>query len=133
MISVIVLVGGGFFLFQHFTASAQNKTNQPSIDEITKSLTVDTDEMTTNLKSSNHFIKVQFKIQVSNQKTKDEVNKRMFQVKNAIIYELSGMDPNQLQGPKGLNLLETSLKNRLNEILLKGHVTRVYTTDILIQ
>lgn len=131
---VFIVAGGGFLVFNHFSKTAQaNKSNQPNIDDIVKNLTVDTDEITTNLKTSNNFVKVKFKIQVSNQTTKDELQKRMFQVKNEIIYQLSGMKPSDLQGPTGLNNLETALKKRFNSLLKDGSVVRVYTTEILIQ
>ncbi len=108
------------------TAKAEN------IDNIVKNLTVDTEEITTNLKDD-HFIKVQFKLQASDKDTKDELTKREFQVKNAIIYTLSNLTPKDLQGSDGLNKLESLLKAKINSYLKKGHLTHVYTTEKIIQ
>nr|WP_275583919.1 flagellar basal body-associated FliL family protein [Scopulibacillus daqui] len=95
-------------------------------------MTFETDEMTTNMKD-NHYLKVQFKIQLSNKEAKEELTDRAFQVKNTIIYILSGLTPRDLQGPKGLKNLENSIKYKVNQYLESGQVTHVYTTEKIIQ
>ncbi|MFC7392557.1 flagellar basal body-associated FliL family protein [Scopulibacillus cellulosilyticus] len=132
--SVIVIGLAGYLWFYFMDSnkigSAKDKNND--IKYIIKNLTVDTDEITTNLKDD-HYIKVQFKIQVSNKDAKKELTDREFQVKNAIIYILSGMTPRDLQGPKGLTRLENLIKSKINQDLESGQVTHVYTTEKIIQ
>ena len=66
-------------------SSADN--DKPNIDEIVAS-TVDFPEITTNL-STNDFIRISFNIQTDSKKAKRRITKRMFQVNNIIIEELS--------------------------------------------
>jgi flagellar FliL protein len=113
-------------------AKEQTDVENPTADQIVNDLTVETGEVTTNIKD-NHFIKVSFSIQVSNKKARDELNKRSFQLKNAVIYTVSGMNAEDLQDQKGMRNLENLIKTRINEFLESGHVTRVYTTQKIVQ
>lgn len=132
--AVIVFLGiSSFFVMNYIKADHTSAAkNEVSIDDIVKNLTVDTEEITTNLKDD-HYIKVMFKIQVSSKDAKDELGKREFQVKNAIIYTLSGLTPKDLQGPEGLSKLEVKLKGKVDGFLKHGQVTHVYTTEKIIQ
>ncbi|RYM07176.1 flagellar basal body-associated protein FliL [Sporolactobacillus sp. THM7-7] len=131
MVLLIVAVAAGFFVVNRM---AEDKTDvvHPNIDQIVKDLTVETGEITTNIKGD-HFIKVNFNIQVSNKDAKDELTKRSFQVKNAVIYTVSGMSPNDLQDQKGIVNLERLIGDRVNGFLDSGHVTHVYTTEKIVQ
>ncbi|MFD2616882.1 flagellar basal body-associated FliL family protein [Terrilactibacillus laevilacticus] len=131
-IFIFVAVAGFFvvnMIHEHKT-SAQKK--DISIDTIVNDLTIDTEEMTTNMKD-NHFANVQFKIQVSSKDAKEELTKREFQVKNAIILILSNLTPNDLQGSKGIDRLQQLIKDQINAFLKSGRVVNVYTTKKLIQ
>lgn len=127
---IMAAVAGYFILNGMAKSKAEEK--HPDIDEIVDNLTVSTDEITTNLKGD-HFVKVKFNIQVSSEAAKDELAKRSFQVKNAIIYTLSGKTPGDLQGQAGIANLEQSIKKRINSFLQHGKVTHVYTTEKIVQ
>lgn len=127
IIGIIVV----FFLMDG-VAKSKTDINNPSIDQIVNDLTYATGEVTTNIQGD-HFIKVDFNIQVSNKDAKDELTKRSFQVKNAVIYTVSGMKPTDLQDQKGIANLENLIKNRLNGFLRSGTVTHVYTTEKIVQ
>lgn len=86
LLLVITLAGAGAFIYI-WKFTGEQKTNEPSIDEILES-SVDIEEMTTNL-ASNNFIRISFKIQTDSKEAKEELEKRDFQVKNIIIQELS--------------------------------------------
>ncbi|MTT32271.1 flagellar basal body-associated protein FliL [Terrilactibacillus sp. BCM23-1] len=131
-IFIFVAVAGFFVvnMMHQNKTSAQKK--DVSIDTIVNDLTIDTDEITTNMKDS-HFANVQFKIQVSNKDAKEELTKREFQVKNAIILTLSSLTPNDLQGSKGIDRLQQLIKDQINAFLKSGRVVNVYTTKKLIQ
>ncbi|TCP30322.1 flagellar FliL protein [Scopulibacillus darangshiensis] len=134
IMAVVIFLGISSFLVMNYIkgnhTSAAN--DEVTIDDIVENLTVDTEEITTNLRDDD-YIKVTFKIQVSNKEAKEELGKREFQVKNAIIYTLSGLTPKVLLGPKGLANLEAMLKEKLNAFLERGQVTHVYTTEKIIQ
>lgn len=131
MVLMIIGTVAAFFIMSGVgNGSEENK--DPNIDEIVKDLTVATGEITTNIKGD-HFIKLDFNIQVSNKDAKDELEKRSFQVKNAVIYTVSGMTPQDLQDQAGLSNLENMVKNKINSFLTSGTVTHVYTTEKIVQ
>ncbi|MCO7174698.1 flagellar basal body-associated protein FliL [Sporolactobacillus kofuensis] len=133
ILMVLVIIGtvAAFFIMSSMNRS-EEPVKDPNIDEIVKDLTVDTGEITTNIKGD-HFIKLDFNIQVSNKDAKAELTKRSFQVKNAVIYTVSGMTPSDLQDQQGLNKLETMIKVKINSFLKSGTVTHVYTTEKIVQ
>ncbi|WP_100487689.1 flagellar basal body-associated FliL family protein [Sporolactobacillus pectinivorans] len=133
IIMILVIIGTVVAYFM-LSSYAQGKTDiqNPSINEIVQDLTVSTGEITTNIQGD-HFIKVEFNIQVSNRDAKNELMERSFQVKNAVIYTVSGMTPQDLQDQKGIANLEDQVENRINGFLESGHVTHVYTTEKIVQ
>jgi flagellar protein FliL len=127
---ILTLISAG--LFYYMNHKAQGKTDGPTVSDIVDHLSVATDEMTTNLKDDK-FIKVSFLMQVSNKDAKTELEKRQFQVKNTILYLLSNKTEHDLEGQKGIKKLETSLKDQLNQLMKKGQIVHVYTTEKIIQ
>ncbi|MGV3240632.1 flagellar basal body-associated protein FliL [Streptococcus hyovaginalis] len=99
---VITRAGAGVFIYI-WKFTGEQKTNEPSIDEILES-SVDIEEMTTNL-ASNNFIRISFKIQTDSKEAKEELEKRDFQVKNIIIQELSEKKSEELKGKNGQKTL----------------------------
>ena len=131
MVLVIIGTVAAFFIMSNMSHNGETEKD-PDIDEIVKNLTVATGEITTNIKGD-HFIKLDFNIQVSSKDTKEELEKRSFQVKNAVIYTVSGMTPDDLQDQKGIANLEDLVKKRINGLLKNGTVTHVYTTEKIVQ
>lgn len=130
---IVIFLGLSTFIFVNVIKPGHSKASAAeNIDNIDKNLTVDTEEITTNLKDD-HFIKVQFKLQASSKDTKDELVKRDFQVKNAIIYTLSNLTPNDIQGSDGLIHLQDLIQKKIDSYLKTGHLTHVYTTEKIIQ
>ncbi|MBO8171010.1 MAG: flagellar basal body-associated FliL family protein [Bacillaceae bacterium] len=102
-----------------------------SIDEIL-SLTISTDEITTNLYSGD-FIMVQFDLQVDNEEARAELEKRLNQVNHIVIKILSSSTPEDINGAEGLTELEARIMNEVNAILNNGRVVKVYTTKKVLQ
>ncbi len=127
----LTLIGGiTLVLYFQFTKTA-DPDKEPTIDEII-ALSVDINEVTTNL-LTNDFIRVSFKIQVDNSKAKTELEKRDFQVRNIIIRELSGMRASDFTGSAGIENLENTIKDKVNEFMQEGTVVQVYTTGFVLQ
>ncbi|MFN7250832.1 MAG: flagellar basal body-associated protein FliL [Anaerobacillus sp.] len=127
----LTLIGGiTLVLYFQFTKST-DQNNESTIDEIL-ALSVDTNEITTNL-LTNDFIRVTFKIQVDNAKAKKELEKRDFQVRNIIIRELSGMRASDFSGSLGIENLENIIQIKINEYMQEGVVMKVYTTGFVLQ
>jgi flagellar FliL protein len=126
---ITVIVAAGVYIY--FLKQSDEADAKISADDLLKR-TLEIPEMTTNLKNE-HYIRVSFKIQTDDEKTKEELEKRDYQVKNVIIKLLSGTDAKDLQGTQGKIKLENQLKEKLNELAKPGSVEQVYITSILIQ
>ncbi|ANC76869.1 flagellar basal body-associated protein FliL [Fictibacillus nanhaiensis] len=133
MFSMLVAIGligaAGYYGFKQF--SPKTEASEPTAEELDK-LMVETNEMTTNL-ADQSYVKIQFKIQADNEDAKHELEKRLFQVNNLIIYEISNKKTEELSGQQGLISLEDKLKTEINKVMQDGKVVRVYTTQKIIQ
>lgn len=109
----------------------QPQTLEPSIDEIIAA-SVDIPEVTTNL-ADGSFVKIQLKLQTTNEKSAEELTKRIFQVNDILIGELSEMAEEDLQGKQGKVLFESTIKSQVNELMQEGKVEQVYITSYIIQ
>ena len=128
---VIIALVGAVAIFMLLNNNNQSKDSEPTIDEVLEA-SVDVKEITTNL-ASNDFIRISFKIQTDSKEAKEELEKRDFKVNNIIILELSGLEVEEIQGKEGQLKLEETLKTKINEILQKGKVQKVYITQFLLQ
>ncbi|RXT15122.1 flagellar basal body-associated protein FliL [Ammoniphilus sp. CFH 90114] len=102
-----------------------------SIDEILE-LSVETEEMTTNLYGGG-YVRLKMKLQADNKKSKEELEKRLFQVDHIILKTLAGMTEEEIRGPEGLRKVEEQIRSSINELLQEGQVTEVTTTRMIIQ
>ncbi|MFC7372179.1 flagellar basal body-associated protein FliL [Fictibacillus iocasae] len=130
MLLAISAVGAsGYYIFTMF--SPKTEASVPTAEEL-EELTVETEEITTNL-LDDAYVKIRFKIQADSKEGKEELEKRLFQVNNLIIYEISGMKTESLKGPAGMAGLEKTLQGKISKIMLDGKVSKVYTTQKIIQ
>lgn len=128
---VAIMLVGTIALVAVMKLTGDDPDKEPSIDEVLEA-SVDIPEITTNL-ASDDFIKISFKIETDSKKAKEELEKRDFQVRNIIIYELSEKKSEELQGKEGKMKLEETLKTKLNSLMQKGKVQKVYITGSLLQ
>ncbi|HHW38888.1 MAG TPA: flagellar basal body-associated protein FliL [Bacillales bacterium] len=128
---VAIALSGVVVYFVITNINKVDSAKEPTIDEILEQ-SIDTEEITTNL-NDGHYLVIQLKIQTDNKKTKEELEKRTFQIKNILIQELSLMKSEQFTSKEGLIEVEELLKMRLNEIVQKGTVEKVYITNRLVQ
>ncbi len=103
---------------------------EPSIDEIVEA-TVEIPEITTNL-ADKRVVRLSLKIQTTSNAAA-ELTKRVFQVQNIAIQELSEMEQKDLEGKQGKQIFQKSLKTRLNELMQEGEVQEVYFTSFITQ
>lgn len=102
-----------------------------NIDDIVES-SVDIEEITTNIAGDN-YIKIALKIQTTSKDSAEELKKRDFQVKSILIEQLSEMSKKDLEGTKGKEMLASTLKTKINELMQEGEVQQVYFTSYIIQ
>ncbi|MGM7701179.1 flagellar basal body-associated protein FliL [Pseudalkalibacillus sp. Hm43] len=129
--AITVLAIAGVVLYINLSGDDKKASGKLSADELVE-LSVTTEEIMTNL-SDEGFAKVTFRIQVDNQKAKKELETRMFQIRNSIIYQLSGTQAEDLKGPEGIDKLEQDLQKTINGFLENGKVVRVFTTEKIVQ
>lgn len=130
LILTIALVGAGAFVYI-WKFSGEKEEKEPTIDEVVEA-SIDIPELTTNLATDN-FIRISFKVQTDSKKAAEELEKRIFQVQNIIIQELSEKTPKDMQGKEGQVMLENDLKEKINELMQEGKVVQVYITNSLLQ
>ena len=133
MLTLLVAIAlvGAIALVMILNHNDEEKNKQPTIDEVLEA-SVDIPEVTTNL-ASDDFIRISFKIQTDSKDAKEELEKRMFQVNNIIILELSEKTADTIKGKEGQQQLEEQLKLKINEIMQEGKVEKVYITQFILQ
>lgn len=129
LLTAILLVGT-FALIVIMKMGDKDNEKAPTIDEVLE-VSVDVPEITTNLKNGD-YVKISFKVQTDGKKTKEEFEKRDFQVKNLIIAELSEMSAADLEGKAGKQNLETKMEEKINELMQEGKIEKVYITSYII-
>ncbi len=104
---------------------------EPTIDEIVEA-TVEIPEITTNL-ADKRVVRLSLKVQTTSKDAAAELTKRVFQVQNIAIQELSEMEQKDLEGKQGKQIFQKSLKTRVNELMQEGEVQEVYFTSFITQ
>ncbi|MFY4773894.1 flagellar basal body-associated protein FliL [Metabacillus sp. RGM 3146] len=109
----------------------QNEGGPPTIDQVIQ-MSVDVPEITTNVENEN-IVRIALKLQTNSKKGKEELDKRLFQVNDLVISELSNMKVGQLEGKKGMDHLKALIKQRTNGLMKDGKVEKVYVTSFIMQ
>ncbi|MEH7625471.1 flagellar basal body-associated protein FliL [Bacillus subtilis] len=130
---IILIVIGALGAAAYFVLGGKSEKSEAkkSIDEIVAS-SVDVEEITTNLKSDN-IIRLAIKLETDSDKSKEELEKRDFQVKDAVISLLADTNANQIEGDKGKETFKKELKDKINSYLQEGKVEKVYITSFNLQ
>ncbi|TMW73221.1 flagellar basal body-associated protein FliL [Alteribacter natronophilus] len=132
IILFLMTAAGTAVLF--FVSTPEESTEahaEPDPDEEI-AMQVDTDQITTNLKSGN-IIRTRFVIQLSTEEAAQEFEKRNFQAENVILQMLADLDAAEFEGSGTIRGLEEQLKTEFNSLVHSGEVTRVYTQEWIVQ
>jgi flagellar FliL protein len=81
----------------------------------------------------NRYLKASITLEVDTQLTADEINSRLPQLQDAILLLIGNKTFGELRDMQGKMQLRAELLNRINEILSKGKVKRIYFTDFVVQ
>ena len=130
---IILIVIGALGAAAYFVLGGKSEKSEAkkSIDEIVAS-SVDVEEITTNLKSDN-IIRLAIKLETDSDKSKEELEKRDFQVKDAVISLLADTNADEIEGDKGKETFKKELKDKVNSYLQEGKVEKVYITSFNLQ
>ncbi|MFP4258048.1 MAG: flagellar basal body-associated protein FliL [Desulfovermiculus sp.] len=96
---------------------------------------VELEEFVVNItdREKTRYLKISMTLEVENKKTKSEIDDRLPQVRDAIIFQLSGKTYDQLRDLQGKKQLQAELIASLNEILDKGRIHSIYFTEFVVQ
>ncbi|WP_461179821.1 flagellar basal body-associated protein FliL [Virgibacillus ainsalahensis] len=126
----ILLIGGAIAAVVVLnTTEESNEGQAESIDDMIK-YSYESPEITTDLEDGS-FVRVQFQILTDSDKAKEEIGKREFQLKNILIKELATTTEEDFKS--GLSELEDTIRTRLNELMVEGKITDVYTIHKILQ
>ena len=149
LLAFLIGAGGGvavyMFLFKKpapVQNIPQNQTQQiqqsaaPPIVKSNKILPkVDLNPFIVNLADRNarRYLKVKISLEVSEDKTVDEVKERKPEIRDLITLLLSSKTYNDIATFDGKLALKTEIMKRINAILVHGRVTNVYFIDFVVQ
>lgn len=142
LIVVLLAAGGGFFLYMKMKPKAEEKndpTQEVPVPELNKSAEigpmVDIEEFIVNIISAenNHYVKAALTLELTNEPAKEEVTKRMPQVRDSILLLVGNKTYDELQDLQGKKQLKAELTSKLNAILQSGSVKSIFFTDFVVQ
>lgn len=79
------------------------------------------------------YLKAKITVEVDGEEAAMEFNQRMPQVKDAVLLLIGNKTFGELSDLQGKIQLRAELINKINSILLKGKVKRIYFTDFVVQ
>jgi len=140
VVTLVVLVGigaGAFLLMggvkekvsldqQQTEPGKQGKSVGPMVNIDTFIVNILDDEQS-------RFLKAAITIEADNDRVVQEINERMPQIKDAILLLIGNKTFSELNDLQGKLQLRAELINRINSILLKGKIKRIYFTDFVVQ
>lgn len=143
-IVLVVLIGAGAGLFFFLKKEeAPEKQADPGMEvpvpELNKSADIgpmiDIEEFIVNIISAenSHYVKASLTLELTNEPAKEEVNKRMPQVRDSILLLVGNKTYEELQDLQGKKQLKAELMSKLNAILQTGNVKSIYFTDFVVQ
>ena len=129
---LLVGAGGGAYVF------LLKKTNQEKEDKVSLAqigVMFDLGVFTVNLADANTdaYARVAITLELSNEKVKQEVDKRLPIIKDAIIDVISSKTSDFVKTPEGRESLRLELIKRLNIILVEGGIRNIYFTEFVVQ
>ena len=143
VVAVIILlagmISGGWFYYKSTISnngSVSSGSPSPEIDtEVNMGPMVDIREFIVNIISddNSHYLRASMTIELSSQAAYDEINKRMPQIRDAILMLASSKTFEELYDIHGKKQLKAELLIELNEMLTKGEAVAVYFTDFVVQ
>lgn len=146
LLALGVLGGGGFFAYKFFLApkpgeekkveESQTQGKEEVKEETeAESVIYSLPAFIVNLADplGRRYLKLSLDIEVKNQKVVEEVDKKLPQIKDAIILLLSSKSFTDIDTMEEKLALKTEIMSRLTQILGQGKVIRVYFTEMVVQ
>ena len=142
VVFVLLLAAGGaayFFLMKDSAPEESDPGTEVPVPEINKQAEigpmVDIEEFIVNIISeeNNHYVKSSLTIELSSEVAKEELEKRMPQIRDAILLLVGNKTFEELQDLQGKKQLKAELLSKINAIMLTGQAKSIYFTDFVVQ
>lgn len=132
---ILLLIGGGIGGFFFLTHKNKTAKKEPTFSPQKVGVMYDLGDFLVNLAGNNPntYAKVSITLELSNQKAKEEVDKRLPIIKDAIIDIISSKTYKDLATTEGKEELRLEIMKRINAILIEGGVENVYFTQFVVQ
>ncbi len=144
---VLLLVGGGaayyFLVFKPHKEEQLRKTEESKAAALIKPIPeeakigpmVEIKEFVVNIigEDAAHYVKASLSLELDKDATLDEVNKRMPQIRDAILLLIGNKTFAELQDIQGKNQVKAELKSKINSFLRTGSINNIYLTDFVVQ
>jgi len=82
---------------------------------------------------SAHYVKASLSLELDKDSALDEVNKRMPQIRDAILLLIGNKTVEELQDIQGKNQVKAELRSKINSFLKTGKISNIYLTDFVVQ
>ncbi|MDH4317020.1 MAG: flagellar basal body-associated FliL family protein [Desulfobulbaceae bacterium] len=82
---------------------------------------------------ASHYVKAALSLELSNDQVVEEAEKRMPQIRDAILLLIGNKTFEELQDLQGKIQLKSEMKIKINSFLKSGQVTNIYLTDFVVQ
>ena len=107
----------------------------PANEEAAIGPMVDIKEFIVNIISEEgtHYVKASLTLELSNEAVLEEANKRMAQIRDAVLLLIGNKTFEELQDLQGKKQLKAELKSKINSFLKTGRIKNVYLTDFVVQ
>lgn len=137
---VLLLIGGGVGAY-FFMAGGEDKISPEEekalaaekAKEVGPMVNIDTFIVNILDDEESRYLKAAITIEVDGEAASMELTSRMPQIKDAILLLVGNKTFNELSDLQGKIQLRAELINKLNSILAKGKVKRIYFTDFVVQ
>ncbi|BCO08539.1 flagellar basal body-associated protein FliL [Desulfolithobacter dissulfuricans] len=142
---VVLLLGGGaaFYFLVLKKPPPEEKTPEQKVELAVPAATEEADigpmldikEFIVNIISEEgtHYVKAALTLELNNEVALEEANKRLPQIRDAIILLISNKTFEELQDLQGKKQLKAELKSKINSFLKSGKVKNIYLTDFVVQ
>jgi len=137
---LILLIGAGVGAYFFMTGGEEKISPEEEQAELEKQAKqvgpmVNIDSFIVNIldDEESRYLKAAITLEVSGEEASMELTQRMPQIKDAILLLVGNKTFSELNDLQGKIQLRAELINKVNSILLKGKVKRIYFTDFVVQ
>ena len=137
---VVLLIGIGVGVFMFMGGEEEKLTPEQEQAELEKQASavgpmINIDTFIVNIidDEESRYLKASITVEVSNSAATTEITTRMAQIKDAVLLLIGNKTYSELKDLQGKIQLRAELINKINSILVRGKVKRIYFTDFVVQ